>query len=162
MIVSFIILICDYEYLDEKMQQEEITPKIITSKNILKIVNKFPQNGRKLNSLTEAFGKVIPGNSLNIQIKIKVREFLEKLNDKDTKQIGFNELKLLINKYNESKYTALYLPILLSYNKNYTSSAKEFQVVLIGYTVASCGWQGLLGEKNIIKIIESLEPFMKV
>jgi hypothetical protein len=139
-----------------------MTPKIRSSTNILKIVKKSPQIRRKVNSLTEAFGKVIHGTSLNNQIKIKFREFLEKLNDKDTKLIGFNELKSLINKYNESKYSALYLPILLSFNKNYTSSAKEFQVVLIGYTVATCGWQGLSGEKNVFKIVESLEPFMKV
>jgi hypothetical protein len=121
-----------------------------------------PRTIKKNKSYVEAFGKVIKNSTLNNEIKVKFADYLEKLNDNDTKHIGFKELKLLINKYPSKEYVGIYSPILLSYNKNTTTSSKEFQIILIGYMIATCGFNNIAGYKSFNQIIEAITNFMKV
>lgn len=109
-----------------------------------------------------AFGKLIEDKHLSSEIKIKFQEYLEKLNNHETKQIGFRELKLLINKYSSYEYVQIYLPYLLNIKNNLSVTCKEFQIILIGYVIAICGYENIGGYKTLTMIIDSLSIFLKV
>ena len=84
----------------------------------------------------EAFGKVIPKKSLPEDLKMKVKEYIDKLNESSTQQYAFTQFKILLQKYNSLEDVKAILPLLLNYtNKNFTKIGKEYQLVLIAYAL---------------------------
>jgi hypothetical protein len=110
----------------------------------------------------EVFGKLIPNSDMKNEIKLKFNDYLGKLNDKDTKHLAFKELKNFISKNNKKEALDLYLPFLLQYNKNTTASSKEFQLLLLGFTISSLKYDVLGGSKIYSHIIDTLLPYLFV
>lgn len=108
------------EILDKK-EEDNILNK--------KIVNKVSPKRKHI----EAFGKTINNKDLPNLIRTKFGKSLEKLNSTDTKDVGFNELKETISLHNNQNYIRIYYSLLSVYNKNFSVSAKELQMILIGY-----------------------------
>jgi hypothetical protein len=143
----------------------EIEKKVLnksSDKKRLKSANRTAFS-RDKNKYIEAFGKVVMENTLNNEIKLKMQEFLEKLNDNDSKSTGYNELKIIISKYNTPDYIKVYFPLLTTAYNNSKISARELQILLIGYTFSQCSDSKLfLNPKLISSIIDSLINFLKV
>jgi len=119
--------------------------------------------------MTSAFGKLIPVNAEQTQLRINLQKSLDKLNDNDTKSVAFNEIKLMINKYNTNDDAKIFITYLSNYNQSFSSSAKEYQVLLIGYLARELQFNildfsdksQLAANKNITRIVNSLFNFMK-
>lgn len=87
----------------------------------------------KRKDIREAFGKEIINKDLPLLIRNNFSKSLDKINSLDTKDIGFNELKQTITFYNNQEYLKIYYSLLSVYNKNFSTSAKELQILTIGY-----------------------------
>ena len=67
-------------------------------------------------------------------MKMKVREYLDKLNDSSTRDLAFEDFKILLQTYNDEKSINAIFPLLLSYsNDASTIIGKEYQIVLIAF-----------------------------
>ena len=84
---------------------------------------------------TESFGKIIPKEQQSSNLKSKVKEFLSKLNDLSTQEFAFKQFKILLNKYNSQNDIKIVFPLLLSYSNSITKSGREFQIILISYSL---------------------------
>ena len=86
--------------------------------------------------LTEAFGKLIPKSNLNTDLKHKVKEYIDKLNDSSTRENAFQSLKQIISKYNSLDQIKIILPLLTSYSSAVPSqTGREYQIILIAYAI---------------------------
>jgi len=110
----------------------------------------------KKSNLKAAFGKLLNEKNLISELRKNFLKSLVKLNDNDTKEIAFRELKDLINNYCTPEALRIYLN---SLSTNYTTcslAAKEIQAVLLGY-IASVFQEQLLDSldkpKNILKTV---------
>ena len=69
-------------------------------------------------------------------MKMKVREYLDKLNDSSTRDLAFEDFKILLQTYNDEKSINAIFPLLLSYsNDASTIIGKEYQIVLIAFAL---------------------------
>jgi hypothetical protein len=114
------------ENIDEKVSSDKKEEDNELNK---KCINKVSPKRKRI----EAFGKTINNKDLPNLIRTKFGKSLEKLNSTDTKDVGFNELKQTIALYNNQDYIRIYYSLLSVYNKNFSVSAKELQILLIGY-----------------------------
>ena len=111
-------------------------------------------------ALTEAFGKVIHKSSLNSDLKLKMKEYLDKLNDSSTRENSFQQLKTIITKYTSIEQVKIILPILISYSSAVPSQiGREYQIILIAYAL-SVGFIKSSDRQVLSKLIEAVACYL--
>ena len=95
-----------------------------------------PPKPQPSHPLTEAFGKLIPKSNLNSDLKHKVKEYIDKLNDSSTRENAFQSLKQIISKYTSLDQIKIILPLLTSYSSAVPSQiGREYQIILIAFAI---------------------------
>jgi hypothetical protein len=129
------------------------------------LVNIEPRDSNMKKSYTAAFGKLISDKLINTTLKSNFQKSLAKLNDNATKEVGFNELKNMIVKFNTQESLRIFISLLSIYYNNCTLAAKEFQVLLVGY-IAAVFRENLVDpldkQPNIIKTIVRLSEIIQI
>lgn len=97
----------------------------------------------KKTNMKAAFGKLLNEKNLISELRKNFLKSLTKLNDHDTKEIAFSELKDLINNFCTPEALRIYLNSLSTNYTTCTLAAKEIQAVLIGF-IASVFQDNLL------------------
>lgn len=115
---------------------------------------------KKKLKLTEAFGKVINEKNLQDDLKLKLKEYLSKLNDPSTREYAFKEIKLMVLKYHSIDQVKTILPFLISYSSVNTSIGKEYQIISIAYAI-SVGFIKTANQLVISRMLEALVPFLQ-
>jgi len=123
----------------------------------------------KKTNLRAAFGKLLNEKNLNSELRNNFLKSLVKLNDNDTKEIAFSELKDLINTFCTPEALRIYLNSLSTNYSTCTLAAKEIQSILLGY-IASVFKDNLLDSldkpQNILKTVarmcDILSNYLKV
>ena len=88
-------------------------------KNSIKLLSK--SNGKSLTSE---------------EMKMKVREYLDKLNDSSTRDLAFENFKILLQTYTDEPSVNAIFPLLLSYSNDATTLiGKEYQIILIAFSL---------------------------
>ena len=110
--------------------------------------------------LTEAFGKVINKSNLTSDLKLKMKEYLDKLNQSSTRELAYNQLKNIITKYTSIEYVKIILPILISYSSAVPSQiGREYQIILIAYAL-SVGFIKNSDRGVLIKLLEAVACYL--
>ena len=110
--------------------------------------------------LTEAFGKVINKSNLTSDLKIKMKEYLDKLNQSSTRELAYNQLKNIITKYTSIEYVKIILPILISYSSAVPSQiGREYQIILIAYAL-SVGFIKNSDRGVLTKLLEAVACYL--
>lgn len=118
------------------------------------------RSNSKNGKLTEAFGKVIKKSSLNSDLKLKMKEYLDKLNDSSTRENSFQQLKTIITKYTSIEQVKIILPILISYSSAVPSQiGREYQIILIAYAL-SVGFIKSPDRQVLSKLIEAVACYL--
>ena len=88
-------------------------------KNSLKLLNKT--NGKPITSE---------------DMKMKVREYIDKLNDSSTRDLAFENFKILLQTYTDESSINAIFPLLISYSNDATTLiGKEYQIILIAFAL---------------------------
>ena len=77
-------------------------------------------------------------NDLNSpeDIKMKIREYIDKLNDSSTRDLYFKNFKTLLQTYTDDNSVSIIFPLLLSYtNDAMTLIGKEYQIILVAFAL---------------------------
>lgn len=132
----------------------------------------IPGVGSNLNGsgsiLKAAFGKLVTEKSLINVLRNNFQRSLGKLNDNATKEVGFSELKTMISTHTSSDALRVYLSLLSILYENCSQSAKEIQVLLLGY-ISSVYRENLLDPldkptsllKTVVRITEIIQNYLK-
>ena len=135
--------------------------KVITFK--LESYNKEDQNKRYSNE-NELEG-INRKCKINIEIRNRFQRTLGKLNENATKEIGFTELKQIINENHSKDDLRTYISCLSVFYKDNSPSAKEIHVLLLGY-IASVYKENLIDPldktPNILSTINRIFEIIKV
>ena len=77
------------------------------------------------------------GKTISIEdMKMKVREYLDKLNDSSTRDLAFQNFKILLQTYTDENSINTIFPLLLSYSNDATTIiGKEYQIILIAFAL---------------------------
>jgi hypothetical protein len=118
--------------------------------------------------LTAAFGKLVSEKSLINVLRNNFQRSLGKLNDNATKEVGFSELKTMISTHTSSDALRVYISLLSIYYENCTQSAKEIQVLLLGY-ISSVYRENLIDPldkppnlvKTVVRVTEIIQNYLK-
>ena len=71
------------------------------------------------------------------EMKMKVREYLDKLNDTSTRDLSFENFKHLLQTYTDDTSLKIIFPLLLSYSNDATTTiGKEYQIILIAFALS--------------------------
>jgi hypothetical protein len=129
------------------------------------LVNIEPRDNNMKKSYTAAFGRLISDKMINTTLKSNFQKSLAKLNDNATKEVGFNELKNMIIKFNTQDSLRIFISLLSIYYNNCTLAAKELQVLLVGY-IASVFRENLVDpldkQPNIMKTIVRMSEIIQI
>ena len=69
-------------------------------------------------------------------MKMKIREYIDKLNDSSTRDLYFKNFKNLLQTYTDEKSVEIIFPLLLSYtNDAMTLIGKEYLIILIAFAL---------------------------
>ena len=69
-------------------------------------------------------------------MKMKVREYIDKLNDSSTRDLAFQNFKILLQTYTDENSVNIIFPLLLSYSNDATTLiGKEYQIILIAFAL---------------------------
>jgi len=77
-------------------------------------------------------------NDLNSpeDMKMKIREYIDKLNDSSTRDLYFKNFKTLLQTYTDDNNVSIIFPLLLSYtNDAMTLIGKEYQIILVAFAL---------------------------
>ena len=77
-------------------------------------------------------------NDLNSpeDMKMKIREYIDKLNDSSTRDLYFKNFKTLLQTYTDDNSVSIIFPLLLSYtNDAITLIGKEYQIILVAFAL---------------------------
>jgi len=115
-----------------------------------------------------ALGNNTNSKTINAELRNTFSRYLGKLNDNHTVDVGFNEIKKMIDKFNSAEALRIYIGSLSILNKNSTHQAKEVQALIVGY-IASKYRDNLIDPldkpgnvlKTINRMMEILKSFMK-
>lgn len=117
----------------------------------------------KKTNLKAAFGKLLNEKNLISELRKNFLKSLTKLNDNDTKEIAFTELKELINTYCTPESLRIYLNSLSTNYSTCTLAAKEIQAILMGY-IAYVFQDNLLDSldkpQNILKAVARMSDIL--
>lgn len=132
----------------------------------------MPGLGSNLNGpgtiLKAAFGKLVTEKSFINILRNNFQRSLGKLNENATKEVGFFELKTMISTHTSSDALRVYLSLLSILYENCSQSAKEIQVLLLGY-ISSVYRENLLDPldkptsllKTVVRITEIIQNYLK-
>jgi hypothetical protein len=160
----------EIQYKNEKESKSKEINKENVDKLNEKERNRTPlSNKYKKTNLQAAFGKLLNEKNLISELRKNFLKSLTKLNDNDTKEIAFKELKDLVNNFCTPDALRIYLN---SLSTNYTTcslAAKEIQAVLLGY-IASVFQDKLIDAldkppsilKTVARICDILLNYLKV
>ena len=85
-----------------------------------------------INLLSKTNGKSISSEDM----KMKVREYIDKLNDSSTRDLAFQNFKILLQTYTDENSVNIIFPLLLSYSNDATTLiGKEYQIILIAFAL---------------------------
>lgn len=101
-------------------------------------------------------------------VRRSFQESLSKLSKTDTKEVGINECKKIIDSNFDQHCLRIYLSLLCEKHKNATTSNKELQVLLFGH-LAKVYKQDFLDPldkppnllKTIVRVCENIHSFLK-
>ena len=69
-------------------------------------------------------------------MKMKIREYIDKLNDSSTRDLYFKNFKILLQTYTDTTSVNIIFPLLLSYtNDSMTLIGKEYQIILVAFAL---------------------------
>ena len=69
-------------------------------------------------------------------MKMKIREYIDKLNDSSTRDLYFKNFKTLLQTYTDTNSVNIIFPLLLSYtNESMTLTGKEYQIILVAFAL---------------------------
>ena len=69
-------------------------------------------------------------------MKMKIREYIDKLNDSSTRDLYFKNFKTLLQTYTDNNSVKIIFPLLLTYtNDAMTLIGKEYQIILIAFAL---------------------------
>ena len=69
-------------------------------------------------------------------MKMKIREYIDKLNDSSTRDLYFKNFKSLLQTYTDDNSVNIIFPLLLTYtNDAMTLTGKEYQIILIAFAL---------------------------
>ena len=69
-------------------------------------------------------------------MKMKIREYIDKLNDSSTRDLYFKNFKTLLQTYTDTNSVNIIFPLLLSYtNDSMTLTGKEYQIILVAFAL---------------------------
>ena len=69
-------------------------------------------------------------------MKMKIREYIDKLNDSSTRDLYFKNFKTLLQTYTDTTSVNIIFPLLLSYsNDSMTLIGKEYQIILVAFAL---------------------------
>ena len=69
-------------------------------------------------------------------MKMKIREYIDKLNDSSTRDLYFKNFKTLLQIYTDTNSVNIIFPLLLSYtNDSMTLTGKEYQIILVAFAL---------------------------
>lgn len=108
----------------------------------------------KKTNMKAAFGKLLNEKNLISELRKNFLKSLTKLNDHDTKEIAFSELRELISNYCTSDALRIYLNSLSTNYSTCTLAAKEIQAVLIGYIAT-------VFQKNLLDCLDKPPSILK-
>ena len=77
-------------------------------------------------------------NDLNSpeDMKMKIREYIDKLNDSSTRDLYFKNFRTLLQTYTDDNNVSIIFPLLLSYtNDAMTLIGKEYQIILVAFAL---------------------------
>ena len=69
-------------------------------------------------------------------MKMKISEYIDKLNDSSTRDLYFKNFKTLLQTYTDTNSVNIIFPLLLSYtNDSMTLTGKEYQIILVAFAL---------------------------
>lgn len=89
------------------------------------------------NLYTNAFGKAVNNQNLLNEIKLNLQKNIEKLKDTATRDAGYREIKLMINRYTHQTQISLFISHLTKFNKSLSKGTKEYMILLLGYLAST-------------------------
>jgi len=159
--------IVNFENTETELKKYNQRPK---SRNGLSPISKIIKNAAVTSNkkVSAIFGKLLTEKSLYNELRNNFQRSLGKLNDNDTKEVGFQEIKAMISSNNTGEALRIYIGLLSFYYNNCTQSAKEIQVLLIGY-MASVYRDSLLDPldkppnlmKTIVRVSQIIHMYLK-
>lgn len=110
----------------------------------------------------------VTDKTLLYELRNTFQKSLAKLNNNDTKEVGYKELVNIITKFNNSQSLRVFISLLSISHKNCSIAAKELQVMLIG-VIAQVFQENLQDPldkpptiiKTIERLIRVIQGFMK-
>ena len=94
-------------------------------------------------------------------MKMKIREYIDKLNDSSTRDLYFKNFKNLLQTYTDEKSVEIIFPLLLSYtNDAMTLIGKEYQIILIAFAL-NVDFVKNINFTLLTKILKSISNFME-
>lgn len=132
----------------------------------MKSAENFHSN--KNNAISKSKLNNISDKTLIYELRNTFQKSLAKLNNNDTKEVGYKELVSIISKFNNSQSLRVFISLISISHKNCTIAAKELQVMLIG-VIAQVFQENLQDPldkppsiiKTIDRLIRVIHSFMK-
>jgi len=94
-------------------------------------------------------------------MKMKIREYIDKLNDSSTRDLYFKNFKNLLQTYTDEKSVEIIFPLLLSYtNDAMTLIGKEYQIILIAFAL-NVDFVKNINFTLLTKILKSISNFLE-
>ena len=94
-------------------------------------------------------------------MKMKIREYIDKLNDSSTRDLYFKNFKNLLLTYTDEKSVEIIFPLLLSYtNDAMTLIGKEYQLILIAFAL-NVDFIKNITYTLLTKILKSVSNFLE-
>eukprot|EP00340_Litonotus_pictus_P002453 CAMPEP_0170519710 /NCGR_PEP_ID=MMETSP0209-20121228/5023_1 /TAXON_ID=665100 ORGANISM="Litonotus pictus, Strain P1" /NCGR_SAMPLE_ID=MMETSP0209 /ASSEMBLY_ACC=CAM_ASM_000301 /LENGTH=1049 /DNA_ID=CAMNT_0010805661 /DNA_START=45 /DNA_END=3194 /DNA_ORIENTATION=+ len=139
---------------EQNLEAVEEMVKLKSAENFNKPRSKSPVN--------------ISDKTLIYELRNSFQKSLAKLNNRDTKEVGYKELVSIITKFNNSQSLRVFIGLISISHKNCSLAAKELQVMLIG-VIAQVFQENLQDPldkppsiiKTVDRLIRVIQGFMK-
>ena len=94
-------------------------------------------------------------------MKMKIREYIDKLNDSSTRDLYFKNFKTLLQTYTDITSVNIIFPLLLSYtNDSMTLIGKEYQIILVSFAL-NINYLKNVTYTVLTKILKSLSSYLE-
>ena len=94
-------------------------------------------------------------------MKMKIREYIDKLNDSSTRDLYFKNFKTLLQTYTDTTSVNIIFPLLLSYtNDSMTLIGKEYQIILVAFAL-NINYLKNVTYTVLTKILKSLSSYLE-
>ena len=94
-------------------------------------------------------------------MKMKIREYIDKLNDSSTRDLYFKNFKTLLQTYTDTTSVNIIFPLLLSYtNDSMTLIGKEYQIILVAFAL-NINYLKNVTYTVLTKILKSISSYLE-